>query len=997
MASGWRAALALGFLALASGVSAIGADNCVGFKNASDLFVVVKAGKATPILISVDEWPGVQRAGGDFVADINTVSGVKPTFKNVTATAKSDYQTAIIVGTLGKSSVIDSVISRTKLDVSSIKGKWESYMTKMVANPLPGINSAYVIIGADKRGTIFALYEHSEQFGVSPWNWWADVQPTHHNSLYVKTDGCHHGSPTVKYRGIFLNDEQPALQNWAKEKFTNGTGAAHTGSPFNHFFYTNLFELLLRLRANYLWPAMLGSAFCIDDDQNQSLADWYGIVMGTSHEEPLMRSLPPEWDIYGKGSWDYSKNQQNVYDFWKVGAQRARKFEGVFTMGMRGAGDGPISGSNPVQLLEKIITDQRNLLEDVLNTSDVTTVPQVWTMYKEVEGYYDQGLKVPDDIVLLWSDDNYGNVRRYPTIDERKRTGGSGVYYHINYVGLPRSYKWITSNQIEKTYEQLSTAVNRDATKIWVVNVGDLKPTEMHTEFFLTYGYDATRWNPQNLNSFVEQWATREFDLSSSDAAQVASIIRTVTQHNARRKPELWNATTYSVLNYREADTVLASLKAAGDASTKLYNSLSAAAKPSFFELVQHPVQASLTLQNMYIAAALNNLRALQYSVAANMYKTQAENLFATDFDLENDYHTILNGKWDHMMDQTHVGYDYRRQPQNNVMPAVQLVQSKKQSLAGPMRITIEGSMGAWPGDDKYNCASGLGCGNAVMSIDSFNTFGNRFVDVSLGGPIAFTFDVTSNVTWLKSSPSSGSISSSSPEQRVFFSVDWSKVSGQQTASISIKATPQGLKTQTTHVVLHANHRTTPSGFHGFVDSDGVVSIEAAHAARNTSVQGLTWINIPGLGKTSSGVTPWPRGGDELNFTAGTGPSIEYDFYLFDTNKGSVTVTVKVSPSLNSLGDDRPLGLAVQIDGGSAQTQHFVPKSDPGSLPDAWGGDDGWVANSIIDVPFKFSVGTGAHTLKVWMIEPTVVVQKIIIDAGGLKPSYLGPPESVKV
>ncbi|KAI1787415.1 hypothetical protein LXA43DRAFT_713060 [Ganoderma leucocontextum] len=997
MAPRWRAALALGLLALAGSVLAIGQDNCVAFKNASGLFVVVKSGKATPILISLDEWPGVQRAAGDFAADIHTVSGVKPTFKNITTSAKSDYPTAIIIGTLGKSSVIDSVVSRTKLDVSSIKGKWEAYMTTVVQNPLPGINSAYVMIGADKRGTIFALYEHSEQFGLSPWYWWADVPPTKHNSLYVKSSGCSHGSPTVKYRGIFLNDEQPALQNWAMVKFTNGTGASHTGSPFNRFFYTKLFELLLRLKANYLWPAMWSSAFCIDDEQNQPLADWYGIVMGTSHEEPLMRSLPPEWDIYGKGSWDYSNNQQNVYDFWKVGAQRAKSFEGVFTMGMRGAGDAPISGSNPVQLLEKIVSDQRNLLKQVFNTSDVTTIPQVWTLYKEVEGYYDQGLKVPDDIVMLWSDDNFGNVRRYPTVEERKRSGGSGVYYHVDYVGVPRCYKWITSSQIERTFEQLSTAVNRDATKIWVLNVGDLKPLEMHTEFFLTYGYDASRWNPQNLNSFVEKWAQREFEFSSSDAAQVATIIRNVTQHNARRKPELWNSTTYSVLNYREADNVLAMFNAASAASTKLYKSLPSEAQPAFFELVQHPVQASLTLQNMYIYAAINNLRAIQYSLAANMYKSQVESLFSQDYDLEENYHTILNGKWNHMMDQTHSGYDYWKQSQNNVMPSVSAVQPRKQGLAGPMRITIEGSMGAWPGDDKYNCASGISCGNAALSIDAFNPYGNCFVDISAGGPAPFTFDTTTNVSWVKVSPSSGSISTSSPEQRVYLSVDWSKVTGQQWAKISFKATPQGLKTQTTSIALKADHTVPAKGFHGFVESDGAVSIEAAHASRNTTIKGLTWIEIPGLGKTLSGVTPWPRGGDDLNFTAGSGPSIEYDFYLFNTKKGSVTITVNVAPSLNSLGDDRPLALALQIDGGASQTKQFVPTSNPGSLPSAWGGNDGWVANNIIEVPFTFTVNTGAHTLKVGMIEPTVVVQKIIIDTGGVKPSYLGPPESVRV
>ncbi|KAM5532521.1 hypothetical protein V8D89_013808 [Ganoderma adspersum] len=995
-----RATLALGLLALAGHVLALGQHTCVEFKSSATTFTVVDSGKAAPILISPDDWPGVQRAAFDFASDIKSVTGVKPTLKNVTSsdTTRLATTTAIIVGTLGKSSLIDEVVNRTKLDVSFIRGRWESFIAKEVKDPLPGLSSAYVVIGADKRGSIFALYDHSEQFGISPW--WADVPPKKHNSLFVSTWGCAHGPPTVKYRGIFLNDEKPALQNWAMEKFTNGTGSHYTGSPFNHLFYTKLFELLLRLRANYIWPAMWSSAFCVDDDQNQPLADWYGIVMGTSHEEPMMRSLPPEWSLFGKGPWDYSTNQQNVYNFWKAGAERARPYEGVFTMGMRGSGDAPLAGGTNIELLEKIVSDQRNLLKEVFKTTDLSTIPQVWTLYKEVEGYYDQGMEVPDDVIMMWSDDNYGNVHRSPAIKERNRTGGAGVYYHIDYVGEPTDYKWIMSSQIEKTFEQMSTAVNREATKIWVVNVGDLKPLEMHTEFFITYGYDAAKWNRTNLNSYVTGWAQREFGLSSSDAAKVATILHNVTRHNARRKPELWNSTTYNLVNYREADNVMAMLQAASDASTRIYNALPSETKAAFFQLVQHPVQATFTLQNMYISAGLNNLRASQAFLRANNLKAEVESLFDQDHDLEVDYHTMLNGKWDHMMDQTHIMYAYWQQPMTNSMPYVSAVQKNKQALAGAMRLTVEGSEGAWPGDNIKSCASGNFCPNPTLIIDPFNHYGNRYVDIGAGGPSPFTWVATSDQSWVKISPSQGSISPSAPEQRVFLSVDWNKVSGVQSTKITFKATVPGQKSMQSSVTLKANHTAVPSGFHGFVEGDGTVSIEAAHASRNTSVKGLTWVELPGLGKTESGVTPWPRGGDDLNFTAGAGPSIEYDFFLFNTQgqNGSVTITTKVSPSLNTLGDSRPMGLALQVDNGAPQTKHFVPAvKTPGTLPAAWWGRDGWVLNSIIDVPFVFPVRPGAHTLKVWMIEPTVVVQKIVIDTGGVKPSYLGPPESIRV
>ncbi|OBZ74779.1 hypothetical protein A0H81_05486 [Grifola frondosa] len=924
----------LGLLVVTDGVRAIGQSTCVAFKSSSSTFSIVSNGKAAPVLLSADEWPGVQRAATDFASDIQQVTGLKPTLSNVTSSLTSGPSTAIIVGTLGKSSLINEVVNRTKLDVSSIQGQWEAFMATEVSNPLPGVKSAYVIIGADKRGTIFALYDHSEQFGVSPWYWWADVPTTKSSELFVTSSGCSHGSPTVQYRAIFLNDEQPALQNWAMEKFTNGTGAALTGSPFNHFFYTKLFELMLRIKANYLWPAMWSSAFGIDDAQNQALADWWGIVMGTSHEEPIMRSTPVEWDLFGSGPWDYGVNAQNIYNFWVVGANRSKTLR--------------IFSQSACEVQAIIVSDQRQLLTDVLNVSDITTVTQVWTLYKEVEGYYEDGMTVPDDVILLWTDDNYGNVRRYPLVSERNRTGGSGVYYHVDY-----------------TYEQMSAAVARDAVRIWVLNVGDLKPYELHTEFFITYGWDASLWNRNNLDTFVSSWAQREFDISIQDATEVADIIANVTRWNARRKPELLNSTTYSLTNYREAENALAG-----------WESL-----PAFFQLVHHPVQASYTLANI-----------------ANDYATQVMNLFQQDYDLEVDYHTLLNGKWDHMMDQTHVMYYYWQQPMANTMPFITMVQPKKQALPGAMRIAIEGSLALGsPGDNMYDCEQGYSCPNPSVSIDPFVPAGNRFFDVGAGGPTPFTFTATSNASWLKLSPAKGSISPSSLEQRVFASVDWSQVTGVESAVLTFAANVQDQPPMSQDINFVANHTLIPSGFKGFVEGDGTVSIEAAHAARNTSVDGLTWVELPGIGRTLSGITPWPRGGDDRNFTAGSGPSIEYDFYTFNTQNqtGNITVTTYVSPSLNGLGDDRPLAIAIQIDSGALQANYFVPPASGGNLPPQWDGNDGWAANSIISVPMVFTASSGAHTLKLFMIEPSVVVQKIVIDTGGVLPSYLGPPESI--
>ncbi|KAF8889120.1 hypothetical protein BD779DRAFT_1662212 [Infundibulicybe gibba] len=977
MRSLWVLATLLSFLA---SVRAIGQTTCVTFQSSSSSFSVVSRGQAAPILLSADDWPGVQRAAVDFANDIQSVTNVKPILSNVSTTATSGTPAKpslpIIVGTLGKSSLINKIVNETGLDVSGVQGKWEAFMATTVKNPLPGVASAYVIIGADKRGTILRC--------VSPWYWWADVPTTKHPELFVSPTGCSHGSPTVKYRGIFLNDEQPALQNWAMEKFTNGTGAALTGSPFNRFFYTKLFELMLRIKANYLWP---GIAFAIDDSQNQPLADWYGIVMGTSHQEPMMRSTPIEFNLFGSGPWDYTTNAPEIMEYWLNGTERAKPFESVYTIGMRGFGDLPLSETTNIALLQQVISDQTNILTRVYgNDTDVSDIPQIWALYKEVEGYYDDGMRVPEYVTLLWSDDNWGNIRRFPIESERNRTGGAGVYYHFDYVGDPRDYKWIA------VFEQMSIAVEREATRLWILNVGDLKPYERETEFFINYGWNASRWNPNNLDTFVSSWAQREFDLNADTSQTVVNIVANLTRFNARRKPELLNSTTYSLINYREAENVLAEWNQLQQASTSIYNSLSSAMKPAFFQMVHHPVMASTTVTNMLVSAGMNNLRASQARLSANDLADQVTELFGKDFDLETQYHTLLNGRFHTMMDQTHLGYFYWQQPMADTMPMITRVQAKKQALAGVMRIAPEGTLGAWPGDNPNQCAQGYSCPPPSISLDNFAPFGNRFIDVGAGGPAPFTFTASSNASWLKLSPTHGSISPTAPEQR-------STPAGVSNAVITFTATASKQPPLVVTAMFSATKSSVPSGFKGAVEGAGAISIEAAHASRNNSVAGITWKELPGLGRTLSGVTPWPRlGNNGANFTAGTGPSLEYDFYNFNTigGKGQIQVTTLVSPSLNANGVDRPLGLAIQVDNQTPVAKYFIPPAVPGTLPDAWDGTDGFVANSIVSVVTNFSgINPGAHTLKVFMIEPAVVVQKIVIDTGGLQPSYLGPPESI--
>ena len=414
-------------------------------------FPLVDSAGAAPLIVAPDEWPGVRRAAGDLAADINRVTGIEP---GILQDIKPEMGDVVIVGTIGHSTLIDSLIRAGKLDVSDVQGKWESAVTTIVDQPMPGVRRALVLAGSDKRGTIFALYNLSEQIGVSPWYWWADVRIPHQAALFVEPGRHLQPEPAVKYRGIFLNDEAPSPTEWVNEKF----------GGYNSKFYVHVFELLLRLKANYLWPAMWNSAFNEDDPENPRLADEYGIVMGTSHHEPMLRAQQ-EWKRHGKGEWDYSTNATVLDDFWRKGIERNKNYESTIALGMRGDGDKPMSEGSNIALLEKIVADQRKILAEYM-TPDIASEPKVWALYKEVRDYYEKGMRVPDDITLLWCDDNWGNIRRLPTPEERKRPGGAGIYYHFDYVGGPISYKWLYTYSITKVWEQMNLALQYGADRI---------------------------------------------------------------------------------------------------------------------------------------------------------------------------------------------------------------------------------------------------------------------------------------------------------------------------------------------------------------------------------------------------------------------------------------------------------------------------------------------------------------------------------------------------
>jgi hypothetical protein len=950
------ARLLLGSAAVLLGASpvalALGRRPFVASAPSRGAFPLVANGVAAPIFVDPRDHKGVIRAAGDLQQDVERVTGIRP--DRVEGTAPRGP--AVVVGTLGESSLIERLVQAGKLDVREIRGRWEASLIQVVERPWPGADRALLIVGSDKRGAIFGVYDVSEAIGVSPWSWWADVPVRRSATLHVAPGRHVRGEPKVKYRGIFLNDEAPALSGWTHEKF----------GGFNHELYTKVFELLLRLRANFLWPAMWGNAFADDDPLNPRLADEYGIVVSTSHHEPMMRAHD-EWRRYGKGHWNYATNPEVLRAFWTEGIRRVAPYEKIVTLAMRGDGDEPMSEEANVSLLQRIVADQRRILADELKR-DVTSIPQVWALYKEVQEYYEKGMRVPDDVTLLWCDDNWGNIRRLPTAEERKRPGGAGIYYHFDYVGGPRSYKWLNTIPIPKIWEQMHLAYQYGADRIWVVNVGDLKPMEVPIQFFLDYAWDPEALSADGLQDYLKAWADREF--GASHAGEIAQIVAAYTRFNGRRKPEMLEPQTYSLVSYREAETVVAEWGALAARAEALYAQMPKDARDAFYQLVLYPVKACAVLNDLYVTVGKNRLYAVQGRTSTNDLAERARELFRQDAMLSREYNEVLaGGKWRHMMDQTRIGYTYWNQPLRNAMPGVQEIQA---SAEGELGVSIEGSEGSWPG--------GGGREPALPALDVYGKQ-SRYLEIFNRGLEAFEFSIRSSDSWLRVEPASGSVER---DRRVWVSSDRSSTPTGETTGALVIVGPRGA-TVTVKVPIRNPEAPRPEELEGFVESDGYVSIEAEHFTRAVAPAGRSWMRIPGHGRTLSGMTTLPVTAAAL--TPGPqGQWLEYKLHVFSA--GSFSVDAHLAPT-QKLQPGPGLRYAVAFDD---EVPQVVSVHADGSLA-AW---EKSVADGVTVLRSKHVVASrGPHTLKFFALDPAVVLHKLVVDTGGLRPSYLGPPESI--
>lgn len=625
--------------ALLSTISMSAADRFVDFEQGD---LLLNANNRVKIYMDTNDCKGVSYAAHALLKDIKSVSGATATLTSDAGFLKKNdtARPAILVGTIGHSAAIDQLVKQKRINGNLLKGKREKFIITLIDGQL-------VIAGSDRRGTIYGIYELSQQMGVSPWYDWADVPVEHHDSIFVNKGIYTDGEPAVRYRGIFLNDEAPCLTSWVKNTYGTGYG--------DHRFYQRVFELVLRLRGNMMWPAMWGWAFYADDPENEKTADEMGVVMSTSHHEPMARNHQEyARNRKGWGPWNYQKNKTNLQKFFREGIERMKGTEQIVTIGMRGDGDEAMSEEADTKLMTNIINDQRKIIADVTGRKASET-PQVWALYKEVLDYYDKGMKVPDDVTLLLCDDNWGNVRRVPNAKERKHKGGWGLYYHVDYVGAPRNSKMLNVTPVQNPWEQLTLAYENGIDRLWILNVGDLKPMEYPISQFMDMAWNPHKYDVNNITRHTRDWCAQQFGESQADEA--ARILNLTCKYNGRCTPEMLDKNTYSLENGEWQEVVNQYLQLEADA-LRQYNCLPTSYHDAYRQIILFPIEMMSNLHQMYFAQAQNHALYKQGNPKANVWADECERLFKRD-SLICDYynHKMAGGKWNGMMTQKHIGY----------------------------------------------------------------------------------------------------------------------------------------------------------------------------------------------------------------------------------------------------------------------------------------------------------------------------------------------------
>ncbi|MER7895103.1 glycosyl hydrolase 115 family protein [Streptomyces sp. NPDC096046] len=924
-------------------------------------FPLLRDGTAVDVFVDAADDAAVVRAAGDLQADVERVGGVRP---GLLHTVPPRAELLVLVGTIGASPVIDRLIGQGRLDVSRVKGRWEASVTQVVDRPLPGVGRALVIAGSDRRGTVYGVYDTSERIGVSPWYWWADVPVAHRDTVAVPAGPFVRGEPAVRYRGVFINDEQN-LTTWSHR----------TQEPDKNIgprTYERVFELLLRLKANYLWPAMHPySDFFNKHRENPELADRYGIVVGSSHPEAMLRNGVHEWQPWAEEHrgedgtppvYDYTVNPSVISDYWRARARQNAAYESSWTIGMRGLHDSALETKHATTVPEKvlvmndIIADQRRILADEVGPA---AEPQIFIPYKEVLELYNAGVRVPEDVTLIWPDDNHGNMRQLPDDAERRRPGGNGIYYHLSYWGRPRSYLWLDTTQLSKVWQELRRVHEHQADRMWIFNVGDIKSIETGLSFCLDMAWDVDRWGPENVEDFLVEWAGRQF--GRRYGSEIAAIRTEYYRLAAERRPEFIDRAVFSTVHHGdEAGRRMTAYEQLLDRARRLGAKLPEAYRDAYYELVEYPVHGAWSMNLKYYWADRNALAVRQgRGAGTNRFADLAEAAHAEEQAITRRYNTeVAGGKWDGIVNP------YPSEiPKAPGRPAVTRIPRRETAGLG---LASEGNE---TGTDR------------PLSFSSY-TRDRRFVDVFNTGFVPFEWRAEPSAPWVRLSTAGGALTD---QIRVWAEIDWTRApEGTHRPVLTFTGADRSIEVPL--LVVNDGERARRR-VRGFVEAHGHVSIDAAHFDRELPRGGARWRVVHGLGRRTAAVEAVPTTAPPITEDlAVRSPELRYRIRF--TTAGTFPVMVFRLPSLDERGKRR---VAVALDD-QPPTVLSGQAIATGNRGDAWARN---VEEGIEKLTARVTVAEpGEHVLRVFMVDPGMAVDQIVIDTGGLPASHLAPPES---
>lgn len=936
-------------------------------------FPLVSSSSKTLISYDENDFEVVKETARLFAEDIRSVTGKRLTVSGKQKT--SAYM--VIIGTVGQNRTIDRFISEGKLNVSPIRNGWEQYIIQTLDNPDKDISKALVIAGCDRRGTAYGVFALSEVMGVDPLYWWADVPVKQKNALYVRITRHVSKAPSVKYRGIFINDEGWGIQPWATNTFDKEVGNMGPKT------YAKVCELILRMKGNMMAPAMhpRTTAFHLIPG-NREVADKYGIVMTSAHCEPLLYNNTTEWDNKINGEWNYLTNKKGILKVLDKRTSQTAPFENAYVIAMRGIHDAGLIGvpeDRKAEITEAALQDQRNILSKHIG-KPAEEIQQVFVPYKEVLDIYEKGMKLPDDVTIVWPDDNFGYIKKLSDTKEQKRSGASGVYYHISYLGEPHDYLWLNTTPPALIYEEMKKAYDTGANRYWLLNVGDIKPGELGMKFFLDLAWDIDLFNYDNAYKFDADYLSSIFGNKYKDDLQ--DIMSTYYQLGFQRKPEAmgwgveWNSsdsrerivnTDFSFINYNEAENRMAEYDRIANKSEKILEELPDKYKAAFYELVFYPVKGATLMNKKMLTAQQNRWYALQGRASTELYANKTQSYHDSIDNYTVHYNQMLNGKWSHMMSLA-PGWvaTYQNMPPVNTTAI---------SSGANMQIFIPGK------DSDYGVTSlnVLPCLNPYTKQKSFIELYNR-------GNKAFQWKASAKQEWINLDKISGK---TLLQDRIILSVDWTKVPHGANITGEIAIT-YGQKTETVYLPIFNPVSPSVNELKGmYVEDNGCVSINPGLYHRKQENKNITIHTIKGLGYENECI----QLGEAVKPSQNTWkltetPKVEYDFYTFSA--GTVTIYTYALP-LFPINTQRDTRYGVMIDDGVAHWVSTAAKEYSGQ----W--KQNVVRNNAIGIVNLNIEKPGKHTLKLLCADPGMVIQKVIIDFGGMKRSYLGPrPTLVK-